>query len=144
MKKQFSKSWVGSRQVRKQRKYLANAPQHIRKKLLSAHLSKELREKYNRRAFPLRKGDTIKIMNGENKGKTGKISVVDMMKLRVAIEGIQISKKDGTKVNIFFAPSNLKIIELNLEDKMRIDSIKKSEKSMIKENKKQEQKENKK
>jgi len=127
MKKQFSKSWIGSRQVRKQRKFRANAPQHIRKKMLSAHLSKELREKYNRRAFPVRKGDTVKIMNGENKGKTGKISVVDMTKIRVAIEGIQIAKKDGTKVNIFFAPSNLKITELNLEDKMRLDSIKKPE-----------------
>ena len=133
MKKQFSKSWIGSKQVRKQRKFRANAPQHLRKKMLSAHLSKELREKYNRRAFPVRKGDTVKIMNGENKGKTGKISVVDLTKIRVAIEGIQIAKKDGTKVNIFFAPSNLKVTELNLEDKMRLDSIKKPEQ---KENKK--------
>ena len=128
MKKQFSKSWKGSRQARKQRKFTANAPQHIRQKLISAHLSKDLRAKYSRRSFQIRKGDIVKVMNGEYKGKTGKISVIDTMKLKVAIEGIQITKKEGSKANIFFQPSNLMITELIMDDKRRTDSIKKGEK----------------
>lgn len=125
MKKQFSKSWKASKQGRKQRKYVAQAPQSIKQKFLSSHLSKELRTKYGRRSFQLRKGDNVKVMNGEYKGKSGKVSVVNVGRTRVAIEGLQITKKDGSKVNISFVPSKLMIIELNLEDKKREDSLKK-------------------
>ncbi|MCD6275005.1 MAG: 50S ribosomal protein L24, partial [Candidatus Aenigmarchaeota archaeon] len=52
MKQLFSKSWVKSKQPRKQRKYRHNAPKHIRQKFMHANLSKELREKYNRRSLP--------------------------------------------------------------------------------------------
>jgi len=123
MKKEFSNKWVGSRQPRKQRKYLANAPLHVKHRLLSANLSKELRKKYSRRSFPLKKGDKVKIIIGEFKGKVGKISLVNSMKLKVAIDGIQRTKKDGTKINVLVDPSNLQIQELNLEDKRRIKSI---------------------
>jgi large subunit ribosomal protein L24 len=127
MKKQYSKFWKASKQGRKQRKYVAQAPQHVKQKLLSSHLSKELRIKYGRRSFQLRKGDTVKIMNGEYKRKSGKISIVDLYKLKVAIEGLQITKKDGSKVNVSFAPSNLLITELNMDDKKRSESLKKEQ-----------------
>lgn len=119
MKKTFSKHWVASKQPRKQRKYRANAPLHILRKMMSANLNKDLRKRYRRRSFVLRKGDNIKIMIGKFKKKTGKVGVVDLKKLRVSIEGIQRTKKDGTKINVWFAPSNLQIKELNLEDKKR-------------------------
>ncbi len=123
MKKKFSTQWKSSKQTRKQRKYLANAPLHLRHKLLSANLSKELRKKYKRRSFPVRKGDKVKIMVGKFKGKEGKVGSVDLKKLRVTIEGIQRQKKDGTKINVYFHPSNLQILELNLEDKERIKAL---------------------
>jgi len=125
MQKQFSTAWKASRQKRKQKKYAANAPLHIKQKMLSAHLSKDLRKKYGRRSFQLRKNDTVKIMNGKFKKKTGKVSVVDLKNIRAAIEGIQITKKDGSKVNVYFKASNLMITELGLDDKKRIESIKK-------------------
>ena len=130
MKKSFSVAWKGSRQPRKQRKYLANAPKHIKHVIMSAHLSKELKAKYNRRSVPIKKGDVVKILIGEYKKKTGKVSIVDLMKMKVAIEGIQITKKDGTKINVFFHPSNLLVTELNLEDKQRTDSLKKENASI--------------
>ncbi|MEM3405648.1 MAG: 50S ribosomal protein L24 [Candidatus Pacearchaeota archaeon] len=123
MKKKFSIKWKSSKQKRKQRKYRFNAPLHIRKKLISANLSKELRKKYNRRSFPLRKGDLVKIMRGSFKGKSGKIEKINLKKLKVSIEGIQKQKKDGTKINIWFDPSKLQIIELNLEDKKRLKKL---------------------
>jgi len=128
MKKKFSTKWESSVQKRKQRKYIANAPLHIRHRLISANLSKELRKKYKRRSFPLRKGDNVKVMRGKFKGKTGKISEVDLRKLRVKIEGLQIQKRDGSKVNVYFEPSNLQIQELNLEDKKRILALEKNKK----------------
>jgi len=123
MKKKFSTKWEGSRQPRKQRKHRANAPLHIRHKMISANLSKELRKKYGKRNFPLHKGDKIKVMVGEFKKRTGKIETVDLKKLRVSLEGINRTKKDGTKVAVYFNPSNLQITELNLDDKKRKESL---------------------
>lgn len=119
MKKTFSTRWKSSKQTRKQRKYQARAPLHIRHKFLSANLSKELRKKIGRRSLELRKGDNVKIMRGEFKKKTGKILGVDLKKTRISIEGIQRKKKDGTKVNVYFHPSNLQILEIK-EDKFRL------------------------
>jgi large subunit ribosomal protein L24 len=123
MKRKFSNSWTGSRQPRKQRKYLANAPLHIRHKLVSANLSKELRKKYGKRNFPLRKNDEVRIMRGEFKGKAGKVEKIDLKNVRIAIAGIFRSKKDGTKISVYFHPSNVQIKELSMEDKKRIKSI---------------------
>ncbi len=132
MKKNFSTHWKASKQPRKQRKYQANAPKHIKRKLISAHLSKELRQKYKRRAFALRKGDTVKVMVGEFRKKTGKISDVNLMNMKVTIEGLQKTKKEGSKVNVPFNASNLMITELNLDDKKRSDSINKTQAKPIK------------
>jgi len=131
MKKKFSTKWVGSRQPRKQRKYRANAPLHIKHKMISVNLSKELRKKYGKRNFPLRKGDNVKIMIGEFKKRSGKIELIDVKRLRVAIEGIYRTKKDGTKVNVYFSPSNLQIKELDLEDKKRRESLERTTKEKI-------------
>ena len=128
MKKKFSTKWKASKQPKKQRKYLANAPLHIKKRQLSVNLSKELRKKYKKRNFPIRKGDTVKIMRGTFKGKTGKIERIDTKRARASIEKIQRTKKDGTKVEVFFNASNLQIKEINLEDKKRIKSIEKKTK----------------
>jgi len=129
----WSKKWKSSKQPRKQRKYVYHAPLHVRHKFLSAHLSKELREKYKRRSFPARKGDEVEIMKGKFKKKTGKISRVDLNKIKVYIDGITRKKVDGSEVQVPIHPNNLKIINLNLEDAKRLKalnrSIKKKEKS---------------
>ena len=123
MKKEFSTHWIGSVQPRKQRKYRANAPLHIKRKMMSSNLTKELRRKYDKRNVPIRKGDLVRIMTGEFKGKTGKIEVVINQKMRVTIEGIYRTKKDGSKVSVNFNASNLQIKELILEDKKRVTSL---------------------
>ncbi|MCD6381372.1 MAG: 50S ribosomal protein L24, partial [Candidatus Aenigmarchaeota archaeon] len=68
MEKKFSKKWVSSKEPRKQRKYRYNAPLHIRQKLVSAHLTKELRNELGIRSLPVRKNDRVKIMRGKFKG----------------------------------------------------------------------------
>ena len=132
MKKEFSTKWIGSKHPRKQRKYLANAPLHIRHKLISVNLSKDLRKKYGKRNFPLRKDDEVRVMKGEFKGKTGKIESVDLKKLRVKIVGINRTKKDGTKLSVYFNSSNLQIKELNLEDRKRIQALERKSDSKLK------------
>ena len=120
MKREFSTKWKASKQPRKQRKYLANAPLHLRKKFVSVNLLKELRKKYGKRNIPARKGDIVKIMRGKFKKKQGKILKINSKTSRITVEGIQIKKKDGSKVNVKMQPSNLQIIELIMEDKKRI------------------------
>jgi len=120
MKKKFSKSWKSSSKARKQRKYRYNAPVNIARKLMSSNLSKELRKTYKKRSFPVKKGDTVRIMRGGFSGKKGKIASIDRYNKKVYIEGIQRAKKEGTKVNVPFEPSNIQIIELNTEDKKRL------------------------
>ena len=119
MKTKFSSSWIKSKQPRKQRKYRHNAPLHIKQKFVSAHLSKELHKKYGKRSMNLRKGDSVKIMRGQFKNKTGKIEEVGLKKIRAYVSGIEFVKKDGTKARYPIHPSNLMITELNMDDKMR-------------------------
>lgn len=119
MKTKFSISWKKSKQPRKQRKYRYNAPLHIRQKFVRAHLSKDLRKKYKKRSIAVRKGDTVKIMRGQFKNKTGKVELVSLKKTFVFVSGINLTKKDGTKVKCQLHPSNLMITELITDDKMR-------------------------
>ncbi len=123
--KTFSKQWIRSKNPKKQRKYRANAPLHIKQKFISAHLSKELRQKYKRRSLGLRKGDKVKVMRGQYKKKIGKIDRVDLKNTRVYIEGMDIIKKEGSKALFPINPSNVMIIELNLDDKKRLKEHKK-------------------
>ena len=123
MKQDFSTSWISSVQPRKQRKFVANAPLHVKHTFLSANLSKALREKYGKRNLPLRKGDEVLVMRGAFKKKKAKVTSVDLKDTRIALEGIQRTKKDGSKVNVFFHPSVLQIQTLNLDDKERVAAL---------------------
>ena len=120
MKKEWSGKWKASKQPRKQRKYRYNAPNHVKHKLLSAHLSKELRKQFKKRSVPLRKGDEVEVMVGKFKKTRGIVERIDMKRLKVHVEGIKVKKVDGSQISKSLNPSNLKIIKLNLSDKMRI------------------------
>lgn len=117
--KKWSKSWKGSTKRSKQLKYVKNAPLHVRKKFVSALLSKELRKKYKRRNIGARKGDKVKIMRGQFKKTTGRINEVDVKRQKVHVEGADFVKKDGSKVQYPIHVSNIMITELFIEDKKR-------------------------
>ncbi len=121
MKQQFSKTWKGSRQPRKQRKYLYNAPLHLKRRLMAACLSDDLRKQLGKRSLPLKKKDVVRIMRGGFKGKTGKVNAVSTKKFSAYIDGIEASRRDGTKVSVPIKSSNLMIIELNSEDSRRLN-----------------------
>lgn len=74
----------------------------------------------------MRKGDEVEIMRGEFKGRGGKISRVDLKKIKVYIEGIMRKKVDGSKVQVPIDPSNLRIINLDLSDEKRLKALKRS------------------
>lgn len=113
-----------SKQPRKQRKALYNAPAHKRGKHLSATLSKELREKIGTRALPLRVGDKVRVLRGDFKNQEGKILSVDYNKYKVTIENVTLSKPDGTSVFYPVDPSNVMIIKADMDDERRAKNVK--------------------
>ena len=125
MEKKWSSHWKSSKQPRKQRKYRHNAPLHIIRKFFSVHLSKELRQKYKKRNIPVRKGDKVKIMAGQFKGKTGNVIKVILKRGKVMVEGLNQIKKTGEAIPYLIQPSKLMILELNLEDKLRKKALEK-------------------
>lgn len=125
MKSEFSKSWVSSKQPRKQVKFRANAPNHIKRKFMGALLDKPLREKYGMRNVEVRKGDDVKIMRGKFAKKQGKVGVVDVKNTRIQVDGVQRAKSGGEKLETWFHPSNVKIILLDTTDNRRFKSSKK-------------------
>lgn len=123
MRNKFSNKWKSSKQPRKQRKYVHNAPLHTRHKFMSAHLNEDLIKKYKKRSFPLKKGDKVIIMRGQFKGMMGNVNKINIRKIKIYVDGAEVTKKDGSKAFYPIHPSNVKIKELNLEDKERIKAI---------------------
>ena len=90
---------------------------------MSAHLSEEyLTEKKRKlpRAVPVRKGDIVKIMRGDDAGKEGKVASVGYRDQRITIEGITHAKSDGTQVAKPIHPSNIVIVKLDESDPLRL------------------------
>jgi len=117
--KTWSKHWKGSKLPKKQRKYVYNLPAHLRGKLLSSTLTKELRKKHGTRNIRIRKGDKAKIMRGQYKGKTGTVERIDVKNTRAYISGIEHTKRDSSKALYPIHPSNIMITELS-QDKQRL------------------------
>ncbi|MGC8609740.1 MAG: 50S ribosomal protein L24 [Thermoplasmata archaeon] len=109
----------------KMRKKLYNASHHVRHKLLNAHVSDQIRERYGIRSFPVRKGDVVRVMRGTYKGMEGKVSKVDMKKIRIAIEGILRGKTDKKQIPVWIHPSKVEITKLDLSDKKRREKLEK-------------------
>ncbi|HVP26184.1 MAG TPA: 50S ribosomal protein L24 [Candidatus Bathyarchaeia archaeon] len=103
----------------KQRKAVYQAPDHRRHKLFAAPLSSTLKATHGVRSFPVRSGDTVRVMRGDHEGFEGKISRIDLMKYRVYIEGLTREKVDGTAIFVSVHPSKVMITNLNLDDKWR-------------------------
>jgi len=107
----------------KQRKKLFNAPAHLRHKLMAAPLSNELAASRGAKTLPVRKGDTVRIQRGDNKGFEGKVSRVDTKLYRIYIEGFTREKVDGTNIFLPVHPSKVEIRNLNLDDNWRKDIL---------------------
>ena len=113
-----------SKKPRKQRKTRYNAPLHTRHKFMSAPLSEELQGKYEKRSFSLRKGDTVRVMRGDDKGKEGKVRSVDLKKEKITMEGVVVARSDLSEVPRPIHPSNVVITKLELKDKLRESALK--------------------
>jgi large subunit ribosomal protein L24 len=115
---------LGVSKPSKQRRLLYQSPAHRIRKLLSAPLSNDLRKSQGRRSYPVREGDTVKIVRGDFAGIEGKITKVDTHRQRIFVEGVQREKVAGTSENVSVHSSKVVITKLNLDDKWRAQSLK--------------------
>ena len=80
---------------RKCRKAILSASSHIKRKLMSAPLSKDLRKKYSVRSMPVRKDDEVIVLTGTYKGSKGRVITVYRKKWCINIEKLSKNKLNG-------------------------------------------------
>ncbi|KAL8953514.1 MAG: hypothetical protein Q9222_000616 [Ikaeria aurantiellina] len=100
---------------RKSRKAHFSAPSGVRRTIMSAPLSKELREKHNVRSIPIRKDDEVQIVRGTNKGRQGKVTSVYRLKYVIHIERIAREKSNGQSVPLGIHPSKVMVTKLKID-----------------------------
>ena len=101
-------------------------------KQICAALSKDLRKKYPRRSARIMIDDTVKVIRGEYKGLTGKVTKISTETSGVAIEGNKKEKLKGEKIDVYIHSTNMIITSLNTDDKWRLKILEKKPKSKIK------------
>jgi large subunit ribosomal protein L26e len=90
---QFSANVSSSRN--KCRKAHFTAPSNIRRRIMSANLSKELQLKYNVRSIPIRKDDEVSVVRGLYKNREGKVIAAYRKKFVIHVERITREKANG-------------------------------------------------
>ena len=88
---------------------------------MHAHVDKSLKTKLSikKRSIQISKGDTVKVMSGGNKGKSGKVTLVNMRKGLVYIDSLKKKTTKGKEYSVGINSSNVYITDLNLTDKVR-------------------------
>ena len=98
-----------SSSAKKQRKRHFTAPSHVRRVLMTAPLSKDLRTKYGVKNIPIRKDDEVQVVRGHFKGQqVGKVVQCYRKKFCVYIERIQREKANGASVYVGIHPSKVR------------------------------------
>ena len=120
---------IKSAKPRKQRKFRFDAQNHIRQNFINVHISNELSAKLGikRRSIEARKGDTVRIMAGDSKGKSGKITAVSLKTGKIMVDGIVRKNSKNKELQIAIYASNTYLTDMDLSDKLRqaeIDGMK--------------------
>ncbi|SPO05661.1 probable 60S ribosomal protein L26 [Cephalotrichum gorgonifer] len=100
---------------RKSRKAHFSAPSSVRRVIMSAPLSKELREQHNVRSIPIRKDDEVTVVRGSFKGREGKVVSVYRLKYVIHIERVTRDKANGQSVQVGIHPSKVVINKLKID-----------------------------
>ena len=107
---------------RKQRRAHFTAPSHIRHRIMSSSLSKDLRKKWGVRSLPIRKDDEVVVLRGTRKGTKGKVIQVFRKKFAIHIDKLTKNKANGAPYQLPIHPSNVAITKVK-EGKDRVARI---------------------
>eukprot|EP00919_Chromeraceae_sp_WS-2016_P016980 GHVR01040587.1.p1 GENE.GHVR01040587.1~~GHVR01040587.1.p1 ORF type:complete len:141 (+),score=7.74 GHVR01040587.1:589-1011(+) len=107
---------------RKCRKAHFGAPSHIRHRIMSSTLSKDLRKKHGIRSVPIRKDDEVVVLRGTHKSHKGKVIQVYRKKWVIHIDKLTKTKANGAPYQLPIHPSNVAIVKMK-EQKDRTSRI---------------------
>merc|ERR1711976_305680 len=99
---------------RKNRRAHFKAPSHLRYKLMSCNLNKELRAKHGIRSMPVRKDDEVTVVRGKSKGHSGKVNQVYRKRWCLYIEGLAKTKPNNQPIRIPIDASNCVLTKMRL------------------------------
>lgn len=116
---------------RKMRKLHFTAPAGVRRKIMSAGLTKELRKMYNTRSLPLKRDDEVCVIRGRHKTREGRVIKINRQKYKIYIERITRDRSSGEQTFIGIHPSNVIITKLKIDpnrkkvlDRKKVDTSK--------------------
>ena len=109
-----------SKKPSKERKALYEMPMHKASKQVASHLNENLQKEFGKRSMTVRKGDTVKIMRGQFKGKEGKISKVDRKSRKIFIEKVVLKKSNGEERQVPIDASKVLLTDIERNDRKRI------------------------
>lgn len=117
---------IKSSKPRRQRFFRFNADMHERQHFVHAHLDKPLRQRLGikTRAVQISKGDTVRVVAGGNRGKTGKVTLVSMRRGSIFIDALKKKNARGKEYSLPVSASNVYITDLNLSDRVRAAKLK--------------------
>src|SRR6056297_1639756 len=107
----------------KQRTSQRDAPLHEKQKQVRATLTADLREEYGQRNVRVNAGDTVEVLRGDHAGTEGEVMDVDLRDGVITVEDVTVAKTDGEEVPRPLDASNVRVIELDLEDDVREERL---------------------
>ena len=105
------------------RRNMYNAPNHKKRKFISAPLSPSLRAEHGTRSMPVVVDDTVTITKGDRKLAEGRVLRVDTKDGKIYVEGVTRTRQDGSTVQIPLRAENVMITRLHMDDQWRRDML---------------------
>ena len=112
------------RSPRRQRKALYTADTFERRRRMAVPLSRELRGRFHRRAVPVRKGDTVRVLSGSFVGREERVARVDRRTYSLTLDNVTLKAADEKMKPLPIRPAHLVITRLNLSDPWRRRALK--------------------
>ncbi|HLN51095.1 MAG TPA: 50S ribosomal protein L24 [Thermoplasmata archaeon] len=114
---------TSSSSPRRQRRALYTAHTSERRIRMSAPLSRELRARFKRRALPVRKGDTVRVLSGSFVGREERVAKLDRRAYSVTLDNVTLKTAEDKLKPLSIRTSHLVITRLNLADPWRRRSL---------------------
>lgn len=86
---------------------------------MTVPLSRELRKRFGRRAVPVRKGDTVRVLSGSFVGREERVAKVDRRDYALTLDNVTAKAADEKMKPLPIRPAHLVITRLNLSDPWR-------------------------
>ena len=104
---------------RRQRKALYTAHTFERRARMTVPLSRELKARFHRRAVPVRKGDTVRVLSGSFVGREERVAKVNRRDYSVTLDNVTLKMADEKLKPLALRTNHLVITRLNLSDAWR-------------------------